>query len=275
MKTIMILAGKEIRDGLRNRWLAASVLLLAALALSLAFLGTAPAGAVKASMLSATVASLTSLTVYLLPLVALMLSFDALVGEFERGTMLLLLTYPVARWQVVLGKFIAHLFILIVALTLGYGSSGLLIAVMGGGDAEGWRAFAVLIGSSVLLGAVFVALGYLISIAVAERATAAGLAIALWLLLVVVYDLLLLGLLLADSGQSIGEASFSALLLFNPTDSYRLVNLTAFEGVRQAAGLAGVGLKAGADTASSLAIMVIWAVLPLSATVFLFQRREL
>lgn len=275
MKTIMILAGKEIRDGLRNRWLAASVLLLATLALSLAFLGTAPAGAVKASMLSATVASLTSLTVYLLPLVALMLSFDALVGEFERGTMLLLLTYPVARWQVVLGKFIAHLFILIVALTLGYGSSGLLIAVMGGGDAEGWRAFAVLIGSSVLLGAVFVALGYLISIAVAERATAAGLAIALWLLLVVVYDLLLLGLLLADSGQSIGEASFSALLLFNPTDSYRLVNLTAFEGVRQAAGLAGVGLKIGADTVSSLAIMVIWVALPLSATVFLFQRREL
>ena len=275
MKTIMILAGKEIRDGFRNRWLAASVLLLATLALSLAFLGTAPAGAVKASMLSATVASLTSLTVYLLPLVALMLSFDALVGEFERGTMLLLLTYPVARWQVVLGKFIAHLFILIVALTLGYGSSGLLIAVMGGGDAEGWRAFAVLIGSSVLLGAVFVALGYLISIAVAERATAAGLAIALWLLLVVVYDLLLLGLLLADSGQSIGEASFSALLLFNPTDSYRLVNLTAFEGVRQAAGLAGVGLKAGADTVSSLAIMVIWVALPLSATVFLFQRREL
>ena len=275
MKTLTILAGKEIRDGLRNRWLAASVLLLAALALSLAFLGTAPAGAVKASMLSATVASLTSLTVYLLPLIALMLSFDALVGEFERGTMLLLLTYPVARWQVVLGKFIAHLFILVIALTLGYGSSGLLIAAMGGDDAEGWRAFAVLLGSSVLLGAIFVALGYLISIAVAERATAAGLAIAVWLLLVVVYDLLLLGLLLADSGQSIGEASFSALLLFNPTDSYRLVNLTAFEGVRQAAGLAGAGLKAGADTASSLTIMFIWAVLPLSATVFLFQRREL
>lgn len=275
MKTLMTLAGKEIRDGLRNRWLAASVLLLAALALSLTFLGTAPAGAVKASMLSATVASLTSLTVYLLPLVALMLSFDALVGEFERGTMLLLLTYPVERWQVVLGKFIAHLFILAVALTLGYGSCGLLIAFMGGGDAEGWRAFAVLIGSSVLLGAVFVTLGYLISISVAERATAAGLAIALWLLLVVVYDLLLLGLLLADSGQSIGEAWFSALLLFNPTDAYRLVNLTVFEGVRQAAGLAGVGLKAGADTASSLAIMVIWAALPLSATVFIFQRREL
>jgi Cu-processing system permease protein len=271
----MILAGKEIRDGFRNRWLAASVLLLATLALSLSFLGSAPAGAVKASMLSATVASLTSLTVYLLPLIALMLSFDALVGEFERGTMLLLLTYPVARWQVVLGKFIAHLFILVVALTLGYGSCGLLITVMGGGDAEGWRAFAALIGSSVLLGAIFVALGYLISIMVAERATAAGLAIALWLLLVVVYDLLLLGLLLADSGQSIGEALFSALLLFNPTDAYRLVNLTAFEDVKQAAGLAGVGAKAGVSSASSLPIMVLRAALPLGATILLFQRREL
>lgn len=275
MKTVMILAGKEIRDGFRNRWVAGSILLLALLALSLSLLGSAPTGGVKASTLSITVASLSSLTVYLLPLIALMLSYDALVGEFERGTMLLLLAYPVARWQVILGKFAGHMAILIVAITIGYGSCGLAIALMGGSDAEGWHAFAALIGSSILLGGAFVALGYLLSIVTSERAAAAGLAVALWLLLVVVYDLLLLGILLADSKQAMSESLFSMLLLLNPTDAYRLFNLTAFEDVKLAAGLAGVGVKAGLSTGLSLAVMALWSALPLTATVFLFQRREL
>jgi Cu-processing system permease protein len=272
MTTVMILAGKEIRDGFRNRWVAGSILLLALLALSLSLLGSAPAGGVKASTLSITVASLSSLSVYLLPLIALMLSYDALVGEFERGTMLLLLAYPVARWQVILGKFAGHMAILIVAITIGYGSCGLAIALMGGSDAEGWHAFAALIGSSILLGGAFVALGYLLSVVTSERAAAAGLAVALWLLLVVVYDLLLLGILLADSKQAMSETLFSMLLLLNPTDAYRLFNLTAFEDVKR---LAGVGVKAGLSTGLSLAVMALWSALPLTATVFLFQRREL
>ena len=42
----LIIAGKEVRDGLRNRWVLATTLLLAALALTLAFLGSAPTGTV-------------------------------------------------------------------------------------------------------------------------------------------------------------------------------------------------------------------------------------
>ena len=95
MNAVTVLATSEIRDGLRNRWIAASIILLTALSLSLYFLGSAPTGSIKASSLSIAVVSLASLSVYLIPLMALMLSFDALVGEFERGTMLLLLTYPI------------------------------------------------------------------------------------------------------------------------------------------------------------------------------------
>ena len=42
-----------------------------------------------------TVVSLASLTVFLVPLIALLLAYDAIVGEAERGTLLLLLAYPV------------------------------------------------------------------------------------------------------------------------------------------------------------------------------------
>ena len=39
MNPVWIITGKEVRDSLRNRWVLAAALLLAALALSLGFLG--------------------------------------------------------------------------------------------------------------------------------------------------------------------------------------------------------------------------------------------
>jgi Cu-processing system permease protein len=44
MKGVLLVAGKESREGIRNRWVAAATLLLAALAPTLAFLGATPAG---------------------------------------------------------------------------------------------------------------------------------------------------------------------------------------------------------------------------------------
>ena len=46
MKMVLILAGKEIQEGLRNRWVLATTLLMASLALALTFLGSAPTGSV-------------------------------------------------------------------------------------------------------------------------------------------------------------------------------------------------------------------------------------
>ncbi len=275
MRTLLILAGKELRGGLRNRWVFASILLLATLSLVLSLLGSAPGGEVKGSVLSVTVASLASLSVYLLPLIALMLSYNALVGEMERGTMLLLLTYPVARWQVVLGKFLGHTAILAIAVLAGYGGSGIVISLLGGGDAEGWRAFLAMMASSALLGTVFIGLGYLLSALASEESMAAGLAIGLWVFLVVIYDLALLGGLVADRGGFIGEGLFSFLLVVNPTDAYRIFNLTALESVRLASGMAGMGVKSGLGAGITLAAMGLWAVVPVAVTVLLFQRREL
>ena len=73
MKTVLVLALGEIREGLRNRWVAASIVLLATLAFALSALGSAPTGTVNAHALSVSVASLSSLSVYLVPLIALML----------------------------------------------------------------------------------------------------------------------------------------------------------------------------------------------------------
>ncbi len=275
MKLLWILALKELRDGLRNRWIAAAIILLGTLALALSLLGAAPTGSVRVSDLDITVISLASLSVYLIPLIALMLSFDALVGEFERGTMMLLLTYPVSRWQVIMGKFLGHVLILFIAIFAGYGGAFLIMIMFAGGGTEGWQAYGMMMLSSLILGAVFIALGYLVSVLVKERATAAGTAIGLWLVFVVLYDLLLFGALLLDKEQMIGQQLFSVLMLISPTDSYRIFNLSMFEGVSQAAGIAGIASEAGVSGTLLITVILLWVIVPLIATLLFFQRREL
>ena len=275
MKMLWLLALKELRDGLRNRWIAAAILLLGGLALALSMLGSAPTGSIKASTLDISVISLASLSVYLIPLIALMLSFDTLVGEFERGTMMLLLTYPVTRWQVIIGKFIGHVIILFIAILTGYGGAALIMSLLTGSSMEGWQAYLMMMLSSLALGAVFIALGYLVSVLVKERATAAGTAIGLWLTFVVLYDLLLFGILLIDENQIISQQLFSALMLISPTDTYRILNLSLFDGVSQAAGIAGVASEAGMSATVLISVLMLWIIAPLISTLLIFQRREL
>ena len=120
---ILATAITEAHIARRNRWVLIAVVLMVVFSLVLSAVGSAPSGGLGADRLSITVASLTSLSVYLVPLVALLMSFDAVAGEVERGTLPLLLTYPVARWEVLAGKLLAHTSILVIALVAGYGAA--------------------------------------------------------------------------------------------------------------------------------------------------------
>jgi Cu-processing system permease protein len=275
VRTIAIIAAKEIQEGLRNRWVLATTLLLAALALSLTFLGSAPTGNVGAGALDVVVVSLSSLTIFLLPLIALLISHDAIVGEMERGTMILLLSYPVGRYQIVLGKFCGHVLILAFATVIGYGVAAGALAISGAAVlAASWYAFAWMIGTSIMLGAAFVAIGYLISSLARDRGTAAGASVGVWLIMVLVFDMALLGLLVVDQGKIVSASVLEYLLFFNPTDIYRLANLTGFN-VSQFSGMAGLAGSADAGTSALLLGMALWIAIPLGLATASFARREL
>lgn len=276
MNSLCIIAMKEIQEGLRNRWVLATTLLLLALSLTLSFLGSAPTGNVGVRALDVVIVSLSSLSIFLLPLIALLISYDAIVGEVDRGTMLLLLSYPVARWQVLLGKFLGHLAILAFATVLGYGATAAALALTGTQiEADSWMAFARLIGSSILLGAVFIAIGYLISAQVQDRGTAGGIAIGIWLLLVLLYDMALLGVLVADQGRTLSAGILNLLLLLNPTDTYRMFNLAGSAGVSSLSGMAGIAEVQTLQPSLLLGMLAVWVLLPLTIATTIFSRREL
>ena len=277
MNRIWTLITKEARDGFRNRWVIMITLVMTGLALMLSFLGSAPTGTTSISPLAVTVVSLSSLSIFFIPLIALLLAYDSIVGEAERGTLILLLTHPVSRTEVIIGKFIGHLFLLTIAIVVGYGVAGLTISLTGeaGFAGQEWDSFIRLLISSVLLGAVFLSVGYVISAGLRERGTAAAVAIGVWLLFVLLYDMGLLALLASDGGTAINGSVVKWLMLLNPTDSYRMFNLTSSEATALLSGMAGLSADNRASDTSLILMMLAWVIVPLTAACALFKRRQL
>jgi Cu-processing system permease protein len=67
------------------------------------------------------------------------------------------------------------------------------------------------------------------------------------------------------------------LLLLNPTDAYRLVNLGGTAGAisGMGSGMGGVADIATLAPAALLAALLAWAAIPLAAAILVFSRREL
>ena len=270
IRRILSTAGIEIRIAIRNRWVAIAIALMVVFALVLSAAGSAPTGQLGVDRLSVTVASLTSLSVYLVPLVALLMSFDAVAGEVERGPLPLLLTYPAARGEVLAGKGLAHLAVLVLALVAGYGvAAGAALW----SDAEalaGLPALWRLTWTSALLGATFIGVGYALS-AISRRASgAAGLAVGLWLGLIVLYDLGLLAAVVADDGGTFTLTVFPKLLLANPADAFRLFNLASSEAAAAAAGVGGAA--ATVPVWQSLLSLILWPVAALAMATAAFRK---
>lgn len=235
----LAIAQAEIRILARNRWLFMATLIMVLFALALTFAGSAPTGTLGVDMLTISVTSMTTLSVYLAPLLALMMSFDAVAGDAERGSLGLLLSYPAGRGEILLGKFAAHLAALTIAMTIGFGTAGAIAANMGGAGQESVLALLRLIGTSVLLGGVFLTLGYMVSSLAKSATAAAGMAAGLWLIFVVLYDLGLLGAVVMDSGGWFTETLFPWLMVANPADAFRLWNIASSESVALASGMVG------------------------------------
>ena len=270
MTRILSTAATEFRIALRNRWVAIALVLMAVFSLVLSLAGSAPTGGLGVDRLSVIVASLTSLSVYLIPLLALLMSFDAIAGESERGTLPLLLAYPIAREEVLIGKLLAHLGILTLAVLLGHGLAAGVALWTDENALDGLPALARLSWSSVLLGATFLGAGYALSSLSRRPSGAAGLAIGLWLGLVVLYDLALLSAIVADNGGWFTTKAFPVALLLNPADAFRLFNLAASQATGAAAGVA-----AAANTIpvwQSLASIALWPAVTLGVAILAFRK---
>ena len=266
---IAVIARKEFRDRLRSRWVLAVAVVLTVFALVIAYFGAAQQGAVGFKGIELTIASLTSLVIYLVPLIALILGYDAIVGERERGSFDLLLSLPLTRLELLLGKYLGLADALAFSTVAGFGLVGVVLSY--GIGLTGLLDYAGFILSTLLMGLAFLSLALLFSVLTSSKVVASGAAIALWFFYVLIYDLMLVGILVVTEGQYVGGL-FPILLLLNPADIFRILNIFSLEEVKSLYGLATVFPATLASPWLLGGAMLFWILTPLALAYVRFRK---
>jgi ABC-2 type transport system permease protein len=130
--------------------------------------------------------------VFLVPLIAISLAFDAINGEFSRRTLSRVLAQPIYRDALLLGKFLAGLLTLALVFTaiwlliFGLGIVGL--GVPPGGE-EVARSLWFLV-ATIFFGGIWLSLAMVFSVVFRQSATAAMAAIAVWLFFTVFWNII-------------------------------------------------------------------------------------
>lgn len=264
-------AANEYRNSLRNKWMIVASMILALFALSISMFSAGSAGRLGLSGFDITLVSLTSLVIYLVPLIALTLGYDTIVGEMEGKTMELMLTMPVSRGEIYLGKFLGLAAGLSTSIVVGFGTAGLLIASRVGGAALG--PYLIFILTSVLLGLCFLSLAMFLSALLDQRAKAIGWATFLWFFFVLVFDLLLISVLVGTEGR-IDPEIFPLMLYLNPTDVFRLIGVFSIPSVKVSYGLVTLAKGWAFQPVILFAGLLAWTVGPMIAGYLVFARKK-
>ena len=261
---------KELRDALRNKWLAGYASLLAVLGFAAAFTGIQGSSGLALQAFGRTTATLMNLCLLLAPLVAVLMGASSIAGERERGTLEHLLAQPLTRGGLLLGKHVGLLIALIAATVAGFVPAGVLIAWSAGPAVLPHYLVFPLIAS--LAGAAMLGVGMVVSVSCRSAVQAQGTAVFAWFAFVLLYDLLLMGSL-AMSG--IRVEVLSTLLLANPVDAARVLGVLALEPDLYLLGPAGAFLASkfsrGGSAILLVSTLVAWIVIPLALALIQFS----
>jgi len=129
---------------------------------------------------------------FFVPLAAIALAFDAVNGEYARGTLSRVLSQPIYRDALLFGKFLAGLgtlaVLLLALLLLVLGLGVFTLGLPPGGEEVGRILFFFL--ATLAYAGVWLALGLLFSVLFRQPATAALAAIGVWLFFAIFFPIL-------------------------------------------------------------------------------------
>lgn len=273
---LLLVARQELLLAARSRWVQIFAAVFAVLSLGVAGSGYVLSGGSGFQDLARTSASLVELVTLVVPLAALLMGVITLAPE--RGAAELLFAQPVSRRSVLLGKLLGLFVALSAAEAIGFGAAGLVVFARAGEGGGG--GYAVVVLGSVLLTATFLALAALLAAAAVgrSRVRALALAVVVWFVAVVLFDLAALG---AASLLPSGTASrlLVVAVVVNPVDAVRTGALLAVEGTAAfgSASLAFLRLTGGgAGAAAALsASIVLWIAVPTALAARRLERTDL
>jgi Cu-processing system permease protein len=266
-----VVAREEYRRALETRWLFVFTIVFAVLVLGLSYFGLAQSREAGFQGFARVTLSLMNLLLMIVPLVGLLLGVQAVAaGE----ALALLLAQPVGRGEVLFGKFLGLGLAFSAAQAVGLGAGGLGIALTAGADGLG--GFLALTVLSLALGWLSIAAAFAIAVCWPDRLRATSIALLLWLLLVVAYDLAVLGATTILNGLPL-EAVLVPTLLVNPIDLARvLVTLAVGSGALFGPTSAVLAHRFGSTGGIGVGatVLLLETVLPLLLALQVFRRRD-
>ncbi|MCM3667176.1 ABC transporter permease [Mesobacillus subterraneus] len=223
--TMMHIARQQMTLIMRSHWLAGFGLLFSSLAVMVAFLGNT--GGTGFDGFNRMTASLLNVNLLLIPLLSLLIGSLFLSGDKEDRGLMLLLTYPVSPWAVILGKYAGLFAAVWSVLTFGYGAALLVIFFVGGSVSVSLLLLFYLY--SVLLAAIFLSMAMMIGIMAKSRFQALGVSLIVWAFLVLFYEFIIMGASMFMMKQWI-LPMLTASIFLNPVELIRVQSILSLDG---------------------------------------------
>jgi Cu-processing system permease protein len=273
MHTIWTLAQKELRDALRNRWFLLYTLAFIGLSLAFSYLALAGAGMVGFAGFGRTAASLINLVLLIVPLMALTVGAQSLAGEQERSTLAYLLAQPLNRFEIFAGKYLGLMLGLLGSLTLGFGISGLVMALNGTGASDP-LIYVRLVLFAFVLSLTMLSVGFLVSALTSRANVAIGIGLFLWLVFVFFGDLGMMGTTLM---LRLPIENLFWLSLSNPLQVFKMAAILDIRATLDMLGPAGI--YASQRYAQELpwiflAVLALWIVAPATLAYLRFHAKS-
>jgi Cu-processing system permease protein len=218
--SIFTISKKELLDNVRNKWIIILTIIFASLTLVVSYFGSIFTEGWQD--LGTTIQGMMSLVQLLIPIIALMLGYAAIIGDIEKGSMSSLLSLPVTRFEILIGKFIGLGGLLSLTIIIGFGIAGIVIGF--NVSNVDYLDYIIFIFATILIGLVFLVLAIFLSVFFNKRSTAMGGAIFLWFLFNIILPIIFIGILATSTDiiNVIDNAPdwYHILNLFNPLQVY-------------------------------------------------------
>lgn len=273
---LWLCARQELRLAVRSRSTQIFTAVFAGLALVVASSGYVLSGGSGVQDFSRTAVSLVQLVLLLVPLTSLV--FGVLAVTPEMGAAELMFSQPVSRRTILAGRLLGVALALVSSQSIGFGAAGLVLFMRTGPD--GAAGFLGVVAGSIVLTAVFVGLAALVAAGDASprRARNLGLALVIWFVAVMLFDVAALGIAsLLPSGLASRVLMVAAVV--NPVDAVRTGALLMLEGPAAfgAASLAFLRFTGGPIGAALWlsASIVVWMLVPVAGAMARLNRADI
>ncbi|MBI4211259.1 MAG: ABC transporter permease subunit [Deltaproteobacteria bacterium] len=261
---ITTIAKFEFHENIRSKWLLVysfSFLVFSAL---ITYLG-------QADPLQAS-ASLLNLVLLLVPLFSLI--FGSISFSESLSFQQMLVTLPISRRDIFLGKWLGLGFGLSLSFLLGMGVGSLLQMNLA---EHGFGSYGLLLGLGTLLTFVFLSIAFLIATLVRKKEVLFGVILLIWFFFFILYDALLMGIVVVFGDYPLEVHTLIAAFL-NPVDLARVllflnIDLSAMMGYSGALFQRYLGDTLG--MATGIAALGLWTFIPAWLGLRAFSKKDL